>query len=126
MTRQVSTSPDVPPPAGPYSQLVRAGDLVFLSGQGPARPDGSMPEGAAEQTRQCLTNLLTVLATVGATEADVIRVGVFLTEQADFPAMNQVYGEVFGEPYPARTTVYVGLPAKMRVEIDVVAQVRSA
>ncbi|HEY8584058.1 MAG TPA: RidA family protein, partial [Capillimicrobium sp.] len=73
------------------------------------------------QTRQCLANVRRVLEASGATLDDVLRVGVFLTDTAHFEGMNAVYREVFGEPYPARTTVYVGLPGDLLVEIDALA-----
>lgn len=121
MSRVAGSSTDLPQPAGPYSHGVRIGRVVQTAGQGPARSDGSLPSGIRDQTEQCLRNVLTALATVGAGPEDVLRVGVFLTTTDDFPGMNQVYGEVFAEPFPARTTVYVGLPEGLLVEIDALA-----
>jgi 2-iminobutanoate/2-iminopropanoate deaminase len=78
------------------------------------------------QTRQCFANLFAVLAAAGGTPADVQKVNVFLTDMADFPAMNAAYAEQFEAPYPARTTVAVaGLPLGARVEIEMVADPRS-
>ena len=75
------------------------------------------------QTRQCLRNVEEVLAACGASLDDVLRVGVFLAHRSDFAGMNAVYRTVFGDPPPARTTVYVGLPGELRVEIDALAVV---
>jgi reactive intermediate/imine deaminase len=123
MARQAGTTDQAPAPVGPYSQSVRIGELVHAAGQGADDPatDGLAGEDIVTQTRQCLHNLEAVLAASGATLDDVIRVGVFLTDKADFEGMNEVYRATFSEPYPARTTVYVGLPGRLRVEIDALA-----
>jgi 2-iminobutanoate/2-iminopropanoate deaminase len=123
MTRTTISTPDAPPPPGPFSQCVRAGDLVFCAGQSGHTVDGDIADDITAQTEQCLRNVLAVLAAGGATETDVVRVGVFLTDQGHFAAMNEVYARVFSQPYPARTTVYVGLPAGMLIEVDAVAAV---
>jgi 2-iminobutanoate/2-iminopropanoate deaminase len=123
MTRTTISTPDAPPPPGPFSQCVRAGDLVFCAGQSGHTLDGDIADDITAQTEQCLRNVLAVLAAGGATETDVVRVGVFLTDQGHFAAMNEVYARVFSQPYPARTTVYVGLPAGMLIEVDAVAAV---
>lgn len=121
MTRIPSSSDQAPPPAGPYSPAIRVGGQVFASGQAGFTKDGELLSGITSQTRQTLENLLAVLASAGASEQDVVRVGVFLTDVADFAAMNEVYASVFSEPFPARTTVYVDLPPGMLVEIDAIA-----
>jgi reactive intermediate/imine deaminase len=117
----------LPRPAGPYSQCVRIGNLVAVSGQVGVGPEDGAPiaNGVAAQTRQALDNLRHALASQGASQQDIIRVGVFLTEIHDFVAMNEVYGTFFTEPYPARTTVYVDLPPGLRVEIDALAVLSS-
>ena len=114
-------TPHAPSPAGPYSQSARVGSVVVSSGQGGHRPDGFLPEGIVAQTEQCLVNVLAVLRSAGADESDVVSVRVFLTDVDDFTAMNAVYSRKFSEPYPARTTVYVGLPAGLLVEIEALA-----
>jgi len=121
--RGTNATSGLPRAAGPYSQCVRIGNLVAVSGQvGIRREDGApVGNGVAEQTAQALDNLRHALASQGASEKDVIRVGVFLTDVRDFTAMNEVYGTFVTEPYPARTTVYVGLPPRLRVEIDALA-----
>jgi 2-iminobutanoate/2-iminopropanoate deaminase len=114
-----------PAPRGPYSPAVRAGDYIFVSGQIPVDPvSGQVVTGDVKlETRQVLTNIQKILEGCGASLADVVRCGVFLTDGSDFKAMNEVYSEFFGEAKPARTTVIVAsLPLKeARVEIDAVA-----
>jgi reactive intermediate/imine deaminase len=95
--------------------------MVFSAGQSGHTPDGQLSDDVGDQTRQCLANVLAVLESAGASESDVVKVGVYLTDIAHFAAMNEVYATVFDSPYPARTTVYVGLPPGMLVEIDAVA-----
>jgi 2-iminobutanoate/2-iminopropanoate deaminase len=114
-------SDQVPAPAGPYSQAVRIGSLVSVAGQAGARPDGSVEAGVAAQTRQTMANVGHALSTCGATWADVLHMRVYLTDPEHFAEMNEVYRSFFAEPYPARTTVYVGLPAGLLVEIDALA-----
>ena len=105
-------------PRGPYSPAVRAGDTIYISGQVAAEAGD-----VQAQTRQVLTSVQKILEACGAGMADVVRCGVFLTNAADFKAMNEVYAEFFGEARPARTTVIVAaLPiASALVEIDAVA-----
>lgn len=112
---------DAPAPAGPYSQSVRIGDLVSCSGQAGIAPDGRVVEGIEAQTAQAFRNIAAALEAVGSTLDEVAHVRVYLTEVGQFAAMNGVYESVFDAPYPARTTVYVGLPPGLLVEIDAVA-----
>jgi len=121
MSRSTFTTSRAPEPAGPYSQCVRIGNVITCAGQGGAQPDGTMPGAIAAQTRQCLANVLAALAAGGAHESDIAKVNVYLSEVADFTAMNEVYASTFSEPYPARTTVYVTLPPGLLVEIDAIA-----
>jgi reactive intermediate/imine deaminase len=123
MPRNAGVTDRAPKPAGPYSQSVQIGQLVHAAGQGADDPATGQLAGddIATQTRQCLTNLREVLAASGASLDDVIRVGVFLAHKEDFEGMNAVYTEFFSSPPPARTTVYVGLPGALRVEIDALA-----
>ena len=118
------SSGDAPKAIGPYSQAVRAGDLLFLSGQVPIDPStGQMVDGdITVQTHRVFHNLGAVLAAGGRSFADVVRATVFLADMNDFTAMNAVYGEYFSEPFPARATVQVArLPRDARVEIDLIA-----
>lgn len=109
------------PTGGHYSPAIRAGDLVFVSGQGPVRPgDNAVPDNFAEQVRQTLRNLATVLEHAGASLADVVKVGVFLSDVTRFREFDAAYREFFGDGPPARTTVGAALIG-IQVEIDCVA-----
>ena len=124
MAKHAISSPDAPKAIGPYSPAVRAGQLLFVSGQVPIDPaTGNMIEGdIAAETRRVLDNVGALLAAGGVGFAHVVRTTVFLADMNDFAAMNQVYGTYFSEPYPARATVQVArLPKDSRVEIDVIA-----
>lgn len=121
LARVTTTAPGLPHPAGPYSHVAAAGGLYFASGQAGADAEGRLADGIAEQARQCFANLLSALEAAGLAETDVVKVNVYLTDVADFAAMNEAYAAAFSEPYPARTTVYVGLPPGMLIEADVVA-----
>jgi 2-iminobutanoate/2-iminopropanoate deaminase len=117
--------PGAPSPRGPYSPAVRAGDYVFVSGQIAVDPvtDRTMLGDVQSETRQVLTNIKNILEGCGASMADVVRCGVYLTNAVDFKAMNEVYAEFFGSAKPARTTLIVAsLPLKdAKVEIDAMA-----
>lgn len=110
-------------PRNPYSSVVRSGDFVFTAGQVGFDESGEpVPGGIAEQTAQALANVEACLAAAGCTLDDVQKVNVFLADLADFGEFNEVYRSAFTEPYPVRTTVQVGLPAPLRVEIEAVAR----
>lgn len=120
--RTVVHTPEAPAPVASYSQGLRIGNVLAVAGQGGLDPDGNLVgEDVATQTRQTLANIERILRAGGASFADVIQVRVFLADPDDFAAMNAVYAEFVTEPFPVRTTVYVGLPGKMRVEIDALA-----
>lgn len=111
-------------PRGPYSHAVRAGDFIFVSGQGPIDPaTNDYSFGTIEhETRVVLNNVKLILEAAGASMTDVVKCSVFLRDGGDFTAMNGVYAEFFGENKPARTTVeskFANLV--MKVEIDAVA-----
>lgn len=125
MPRSTITAPGAAA-IGPYSHAAGGANLVFLSGQTPI--DGAtnkLVEGSvADQTRQCFANLFAVLEAAGLQETDVVKVQVYLTDMADFQAMNAVYAEQFSEPYPARTTIGVAsLPLDAKVEIEMIAEI---
>lgn len=110
---------------GPYSHAVESGDLVYLSGQTPIdSKTGNLVEGdITAQTEQSFRNLFNVLSSAGLTPDDVIKVNVFLTDMANFQAMNLVYAKQFSSPYPARTTIGVKeLPLGAQVEIEMIAR----
>jgi 2-iminobutanoate/2-iminopropanoate deaminase len=114
----------IPKPRGHYSPFVRAGDFIFVSGQGPVDPaTNQMSFGdIRHETRRVLENIRAILAQAGATTKDVVKCSVFLANIQDFAAMNEAYAEFFGESRPARTTVEAKLPnPQMKVEIDCVA-----
>ncbi|TDJ57466.1 MAG: RidA family protein [Gemmatimonadetes bacterium] len=118
------TTDQAPAAIGPYSQATIVGDLVFTAGQVALDPaTGTVIEGGIEaQTARVLENLAAVLAAAGSSLSQVVKTTVFLTDMADFPAMNQVYAQAFGDHKPARATVAVaGLPLGVRVEIEAVA-----
>jgi 2-iminobutanoate/2-iminopropanoate deaminase len=122
--KQAVASPDAPKAIGPYSQAVRAGQLLFVSGQVPLDPvTGQIVSGdIAAQTRRVFDNLGAVLKAGGRSFADVVRTTVFLADMNDFATVNEIYGTYFSEPYPARATVQVArLPKDARVEIDLIA-----
>ncbi len=103
---EVITTAGAPPAIGPYSQAIRAGDFVFVSGQVAVDVrTGKLAEGIAEQTRQVLENLKTVLGAAGASLDQVVKVTLFLGRWEDFPAMNEVYASYFGAKPPARSVV---------------------
>jgi 2-iminobutanoate/2-iminopropanoate deaminase len=113
-----------PAPRGPYSPAVRAGDLIYVSGQGAVDPTtNEWSYGDIQhETRIVLTNIKLILEAAGASLTDVVRCGVFLRDGKDFGAMNAVYTEFFGEQRPARTTVETKFAdSTMKVEIDCVA-----
>lgn len=117
--------PGAPAPRGPYSPAVRAGDFLFVAGQIAVDPatNQSLAGEIRRETRQVLSNVRRILEGCGAEMADVARTTVYLTDVADFAAMNEVYAEFFGDTRPARTTVGVkDLPLpNAKVEIDVIA-----
>jgi 2-iminobutanoate/2-iminopropanoate deaminase len=119
--QQITTSQGAAP-QGAYSQGLRAGDFVYVSGQGPVDPGSGKIVGDTieEQVALTLTNVRAVLEAAGATMADVVKATVHLSDIGDFQRFNAVYAEHFPDPKPTRTTVQSVLPGIM-VEIDVVA-----
>jgi 2-iminobutanoate/2-iminopropanoate deaminase len=123
MEKQVYAAPDGAPAVGPYSPAVGVGPFVFVSGQIPLDKAGKIVGYTPkDQARKALENLRSTLAAAGLTLADVVKTTVFIKDMDEFGAVNQVYGEFFGEPYPARSTVEVArLPKDLHVEIEAVA-----
>ena len=124
--KQIINTESAPEPIGPYNQAVRSGHLLFTSGQIPMDPvSGTMVSGSIrEQTIQVLENLKNVLEAAGCTLDDVIKTTVYLADMNDFPEMNIIYAEYFGEEQaPARSTIQAAaLPKGARVEIDAIAK----
>jgi len=122
--KQAVTTDGAPKAIGPYSQAIRVGSLLFLSGQVALDPaTGQMVDGdVAAQTRRVMMNLSAVLGAAGLTFADVARTTIYLADMGDFAKVNEMYGSYFSEPFPAPATVQVArLPRDARVEIDAIA-----
>ena len=126
MAKKVISTDLAPAAIGPYSQAVKSGELLFLSGQIPLQPGSGqlVSDVIAVETRRVMDNLGAVLAAAGAGFGDVVKTTIYLVDLADFAEVNQVYGEYFAGDFPARATVQVAaLPRGARVEIDAVARV---
>jgi 2-iminobutanoate/2-iminopropanoate deaminase len=123
--KKVILTPDAPAPIGPYSQAVQVGQQLFISGQIPLDPStGELITGSIEEeTTQVMKNLSAVLSQAGGDWESVVKVSIFLTDMADFAAVNKIYGSYISEKSaPARETVAVaGLPKGVRVEISAIA-----
>ena len=111
-----------PAAIGPYSQAIDLGEMIYTSGQIPVAPDGSVSEDISEQTKQALLNLKAVIEAGGSSLDKVVKTTVFITDMAQFGAINAVYSEFFTEPYPARSCVQVAaLPKGVSIEIEAIA-----
>jgi 2-iminobutanoate/2-iminopropanoate deaminase len=122
--KEIIATQDAPQAIGPYSQAVRAGQMVFASGQIPLDPATKefVPGGIAEQTEQVLKNLKAVFAAAGVGMDQIVKTTVFLVDMNDFTAMNEVYGKYFADNPPARATVQAArLPRDAKVEIEAIA-----
>lgn len=125
--REAVATDAAPKAIGPYSQAIKAGGLLFVSGQIPLDPaTGQMVDGGVEdQTRRVMDNLAAVIGAAGASMGDVVRCTIYLADLADFAVVNDIYGSYFDPPAPARATVQVArLPRDARVEIDAIALLR--
>jgi reactive intermediate/imine deaminase len=123
MSRHAIASDHAPAAIGPYSQAVRSGKTVYLSGQIPLDPaTGQLVEGdITVQTRRVFDNLQEVCRAAGGSLDDVMRIGIYVTDLGDFAAVNAVMADYFSAPYPARSTIEVaGLPRAARVEVDAI------
>ncbi len=124
MSREIIQTENAPAAIGPYSQAVRAGDTLYLSGQIPLDPATMelVGGGIEDQIRQVFANLQAVLEAADASTADIAKLNIFLTDLTHFPLVNEIMGEVFGEPYPARAAIGVAaLPKGAQVEMDAIA-----
>jgi len=122
--RQAVSTPAAPQALGPYSQATRAGSFLFVSGQIPIDPATGQVVGGdiAAQTRRVMQNIGEILKAGGRSFEHVVRTTVYLADLAEFPAMNEVYGEFFSAPAPARSTIQAArLPRDAKLEIDVIA-----
>jgi reactive intermediate/imine deaminase len=123
MPRLAITTDQAPAAIGPYSQAVRRGGTVFLSGQIPLDPaTGQLVDGdIAAHTRRVFDNLAAVCAAAGGSLDDVVRIGIYLTDLGDFAAVNTVMADYFTAPYPARSTIQISaLPRGAQVEVDAI------
>jgi 2-iminobutanoate/2-iminopropanoate deaminase len=124
--RKTVTAEKGPKPAGPYSHAVVSGGFVFISGQGPVDPEtGTMPDAFADQVRQTLKNVRTILEAAGSSLDEVVKVNAYVTDLTRFQEFNEVYKEFFTHEPPARTTVGTSLLGFL-VEIDCIAAVPEA
>ncbi|MCO8246728.1 RidA family protein [Haladaptatus sp. AB643] len=123
---EISTD-DAPPSIGPFSQAIRDGNRIYVSGQGPVDPEtGEIVEGTiGEQTAHTLENIDAVLQAAGRSLDDVVKATVFVQDMDDYDEINEVYADYVSSPYPARSAVQVeDLPIDIGVEIEVVASAR--
>ncbi|MDR1486917.1 MAG: RidA family protein [Deltaproteobacteria bacterium] len=123
MKNSISTN-TAPAAIGPYSQAIVSGPTVYVSGQLPIDPStGQMPQKASEQARQSLTNIANILSAAGSSLDKVLRVGIFMTDLADFQEVNEIYATFFSGAFPARSTVQVAaLPRGAKIEIEAIAE----
>ncbi len=125
MKKQIIQTANAPAAIGPYSQAVRAGDLLFVSGQIPLDPKSGelIRTGVADETKKVLENLKAIIEAAGGTLADVVKTTIFLKDMNSFSVVNEIYGTYFPQPYPARATVEVArLPRDVNVEIEAIAK----
>ena len=124
MKHEVLHTNNAPAALGPYSQAIKAGNLLFLSGQVPLDPETMtvVEGGIKEQATRSLTNIKNVLAEAGADFSNVVKTTVFIKDMNEFNDLNEVYAEFFGENKPARSCVEVArLPTDVKVEIELIA-----
>jgi 2-iminobutanoate/2-iminopropanoate deaminase len=128
MSKDAIQTSNAPAAIGPYSQAIRAGHTVYLSGQIGLDPaTGTLRDGLEAQTRQVIANLKAVTEAAGGSLDDIVKLTLLLADMADFAAVNEILGKSFTPPYPARATYQVAaLPKSARVEIEGVLVLRSA
>lgn len=126
MSEKIIQTRNAPQAIGPYSQAVRAGDLVFVSGQIPLDPQSGELEsgGFREQAYRVLANLEAICVAAGGSLSNAVKLTVYLTDLANFNAFNEVMAEVFAEPYPARSAVQIArLPKEVSLEVEAVVHI---
>ena len=127
MSKDVVRTEAAPAPfqGAPYSQAIRSGDFVFVSGQLGFKPgETALPEGIAAQTKQVLANLAAILEAAGSSPAHIVKTTVFLADLGDFTAMNELYAPFVGDQPPARSTFQVAkLPSAALIEIEAIARI---
>ena len=125
MNKEIITTPDAPKPVGAYSQAVKSGDFLFISGQIPLDPEtGEIIRGDfKEQTRRVLKNIMAILDASGMSAENVVKTNVYMTDLANFSIVNEVYAEFFKSDPPARAAVEVSkLPLNVEIEIECIAE----
>ena len=123
MTKEIISTKNAPQAIGPYSQAVKAGNLMFISGQIPLDPEtGDLVSQLIEdQAKQVLENVKSICEAAGCSLDDIVKISIFLTDLSNFAVVNDMMKEYFSEPYPARATVEVsGLPLGVNVEIEAI------
>ena len=123
MTKEIISTENAPQAIGPYSQAVKAGNLMFISGQIPLDPKTGdlVSESIEDQAKQVLDNVKSICEASGNSLDDIVKISIFLTDLSNFSVVNDVMKEYFSEPYPARATVEVsGLPLGVNVEIEAI------
>ena len=128
MTKQVIQSPDAPAAIGPYSQAIRVGDILFMSGQIPLEPKTmQIVDGIEAQAHQVFRNLRAVAGAANATLDDIVKLAILLVDLADFAKVNEIMATYFTAPYPARATYQVvALPRGSRIEVDATLAIPAA
>ena len=123
MTKEIISTENAPQAIGPYSQAVKAGNLMFVSGQIPLDPKTGdlVSESIEDQAKQVLDNVKSICEAAGSSLDDIVKISIFLTDLSNFAVVNDVMKEYFSEPYPARATIEVsGLPLGVNVEIEAI------
>lgn len=121
--KEIIFTENAPAPIGPYSQAIKAGNMLFISGQIPLTKDGALAgEDIQTQTRQCILNIIAILENQNATVNNVVKTTVLMKDLTDFPVMNTIYAEYFGDSKPARAAYEVArLPKDVLIEIEAIA-----
>ena len=123
MTKEIISTENAPQAIGPYSQAVKAGNLMFISGQIPLDPKTGdlVSQSIEDQAKQVLENVKSICEAAGCSLDDIVKISIFLTDLSNFAVVNDMMKEYFSEPYPARATVEVsGLPLEVNVEIEAI------
>ena len=123
MTKEIISTKSAPQAIGPYSQAVKAGNLMFISGQIPLDPKTGdlVSQSIEDQAKQVLENVKSICEAAGCSLDDIVKISIFLTDLSNFAVVNDMMKEYFSEPYPARATVEVsGLPLGVNVEIEAI------
>jgi 2-iminobutanoate/2-iminopropanoate deaminase len=123
MTKEIISTKNAPQAIGPYSQAVKAGNLMFISGQIPLDPESGdlVLQSIEDQAKQVLENVKSICKAAGCSLDDIVKISIFLTDLSNFAVVNDMMKEYFSEPYPARATVEVsGLPLGVNVEIEAI------